>query len=157
MKKIIRHLLLLLTMPFLFCGCDQEDNVFEIFDSGVWSFVNYFTNVDWDSNNDRLARPKYTSLDDMNTICKFTITFDSDGTFSGELTNGVTYSGKWEANPDDRTFSVIGDIRSNAKLTGKNAEFVNTLKEARFYRGDSRMMLRLAPENKTNCMQFTHR
>lgn len=157
MKKIIRYLLLLLAAPILFCGCDQEDNVLEIFDSGVWSFVNYYTSVDWDSNNDRTARPKYTDKDDVNTICKFTLIFDSDGTFSGELSKGVTYSGRWEADPKDRTFAVIGSIQSNAKLTGMNAEFVNTLKEARFYRGDSKMMLRLAPENKTHCMQFTHR
>ena len=157
MKKIIRHLLLILAAPFLFCGCNQEDNVMEIFDSGVWSFVNYYTSVDWDSNNDRTARPKYTEKDDLNTICKFTIIFNSDGTFSGKLSDGVTYSGEWEADPKDRTFAVIGNIQSNPKPSGKSAEFLDKLKESRFYRGDSKMMLRLAPENKTHCMQFTHR
>ena len=157
MKKIIRRLLILLVTPLLFCGCNQEDNVLEIFDSGVWNFVNYYTNVDWNSNNDRTATPQYTTMDDMNTICKFTLIFESDGTFSGELANGVTYNGRWEADPEDRTFAVIGDIRTNAQLTGKNLEFVRALKASCFYRGDSKMMLRLAPQKRTSCMQFTHR
>lgn len=157
MKKIIRHLVCLLALPFLLCGCNQEDDVFEIFDSGVWSFVNYFTNVDWSSNNDRAATPVYTDLGDLNAISKFTIKFESDGTFTGTLLNGGTFSGKWEAQPEDRTFAVIGDIHTNVQLTGKNREFISTLKASCFYRGDSKMMLRLAPERRITCMQFTHR
>ena len=157
MKKIFRRFLCLLALPLLMCGCNQEDNVFEIFDSGVWNFVNYYKNVDWSSNNDRGAQPVYTELEDLNILAQFTIVFDADGTFSGNLSGGGTYSGKWEANADGRTFAVIGDIRTNVKLTGKNSEYIKALKASRFYRGDSKMMLRLAPEKRLNCMQFTHR
>lgn len=157
MKKIFRLFLCLLALPLLMCGCNQEDDVFEIFDSGVWTFVNYYKNVDWNSNNDRGAQPVYTELSDLNILTQFTITFDSNGTFSGNLSGGGTYSGKWEADPDGRTFEVIGDIHTNVGLSGKNREYVQALKASKFYRGDSKMMLRLAPEKRTNCMQFTHR
>ena len=156
MKKITRFLFLLVAAPFLFCGCNQEDDVNEIFDSGVWYFVNYYTSVDWNSNNDRHAKEVYTEESDINDIAKFTITFKSDGTFSGTLIGGGIFSGHWEAEAEDRTFAVIGDVRTNIGLSGKNQEFITKLKEAQFYRGDSRMMLRLAPKIKTTCMQFAH-
>ena len=157
MKKLVRQLTFLLAFPLLLCGCNQEDDVLEIFNSGVWNFVNYYAQVDWDSNNDRLAVPEYKNISDLNEISKFTIKFESDGTFTGNLLNGGTYSGKWEAHPEDRTFSVIGEVQSNVKLTGKNYEFITRLKACKFYRGDSKMMLRLAPEQRTTCLQFTHR
>lgn len=157
LKRYIQLLACLLTLPMLMSGCNQEDNVFEIFDSGVWNFVNYYKNVDWSSNNDRGAQPVYTELNDLNTLSQFTIIFDADGTFSGKLSGGGTYSGSWEADAKDRSFSVVGDIKTNVSLTGKNGEFIRALKASKFYRGDSKMMLRLAPEKRTNCMQFTHR
>lgn len=159
MKKIIRQLTFLLAFPLLLCGCNQEDDVMEIFNSGVWNFVNYYSQIDWESNNDRQAVPEYKDLSDLNEICKFTIKFESDGTFSGNLLNGGTYSGTWEAHPQDRTFAITGKIQSNIKLqvNSKNYEFINKLKDCQFYRGDSKMMLRLAPESKTSCLQFTHR
>ena len=157
MKKIIRHLVYLLVFPLLLCGCNQEDDVLEIFNSGVWNFVNYYSQVDWSSNNDRTAVPEYKDMSDLNEISKFTIKFESDGTFTGNLLSGGTFTGQWEAHPEDRTFAVVGDIQYNITLTGKNYEFINRLKACRFYRGDSKMMLRLAPENRTSCLQFTHR
>ena len=156
-KRIIRSLALLLSFPFILCGCNQEDDVLEIFNSGVWNFVNYYTQIDWSASNDMHAVPEYKNMSDLNEICKFTIKFESDGTFTGNLLSGGTYSGKWEAHPEDRSFMVIGDVTSNIKLTGKNHEFITRLKACRFYRGDSKMMLRLAPESKTTCLQFTHR
>ncbi len=156
-KRIIRSLTLLLVCPLLFCGCNQEDDVMEIFNSGVWNFVNYYAQVDWDSNNDRLAVPEYKDINELNEISKFTIKFESDGTFNGNLLSGGTYSGRWEAHPEDRTFMIVGEVSSNITLTGKNREFITRLKACKFYRGDSKIMLRLAPESRTTCLQFTHR
>ena len=156
MKKLTRIIFLLFTIPFLFCGCDQDDDINEIFDSGIWYFVNYYKYVDWDSNNDRSARPVYTKPDDLKVISQFSIKFETDGTFSGTLHGGGSYSGRWEANPKGRTFSVIGRIKTNGDLSGKNGEYIKTLENAMFYNGDSQNMLRLAPDSRTNCIQFSH-
>ncbi len=157
MKRLIRLLFILLTAPLFLCSCNQDDDINEIFVSGVWYFNNYWTNVDWDSDNDRSARPVYHLPDDLNVIWSFQIAFEADGTFSGTLHGGASFSGRWEANPKGRTFAVIGPINTSGNISGKNKEFITMLKNAQFYKGDSKNMLQLAPESKTNCMQFSHR
>lgn len=156
MKKITKLILLLVAVPFMFCSCSQDDDVNEIFDSGVWYLANYYKYVDWDSNNDTSARPVYVKPEDMKIITEFSIVFDKDGTFSGSLYGGGTIAGRWEADPKGRTFSIIGPIKATGDQSGKNGEFIKTLQNAKYYRGDSKMMLRLAPESKTSCMQFRH-
>lgn len=147
---------LCIVLSSLLYGCNQEDDINEIFDSGVWQLVNYYTGGDWNSNNDRYARPAYTTPQDLETLGKITITFDSDGTFNGTL-DGGTFEGKWQANPKDRSFAVIGEIKASISLSGKNAEFIKKLKLASYYKGNSRGFLQLAPDARTTYMQFTHK
>ena len=33
--KIIKYILMLIALPLALCGCNQEDDVFEIFSSGL--------------------------------------------------------------------------------------------------------------------------
>lgn len=66
---------LFITLSSFLYGCNQEDDIYEIFDSGVWQLVNYYTGGDWESNNDRYARPAYTEAQDLESLSKITITF----------------------------------------------------------------------------------
>ena len=86
---------LFITLSSFLYGCNQEDDIYEIFDSGVWQLVNYYTGGDWESNNDRYARPAYTEAQDLESLSKITITFKNDGTFTGTLEGG-TFEGKWQ-------------------------------------------------------------
>ena len=157
MKKIIRHLLCLLAFPLVLCGCNQEDDVIEIFDSGIWNVENFYSAVNWGTNGLDWGKPEFVQKEDLETIRQISIVFKKDGTFVGELSNkGGSYSGKWEADSEDRTFSIIGKVQAPGNITGKNKEFIQRLQAAKFYRGDSRNVLRLAPESKNNCIQFTH-
>lgn len=155
MKQKIRKYglyLLLLALPVLFSGCNQEDNVNEIFVSGEWFLVNYYTGIEWDNYNAN-ATPQYNKPEDLNVINKFSITFGEDGTVQGNLENG-SYSGKWQANPKDRSIAITR-IECSVSLSGKNKEFIDKLKKVQFYQGDN-LMLRLAPNERTTCMQFRH-
>lgn len=156
MKKFIYNLFLFLATSLFVCSCNQKDDIEEIFDSGVWNVENYYSAVDWDTNGLNWGKPVYTSKTDRELIGKITIVFDSDGTFQGNLTSKGTYSGKWEAHPEDRSFAIIGPIKASIRLSGKDAEYIKTLENARFYRGDSKTTLRLAPQSRTNCIQFIH-
>lgn len=156
MKKIIRHLACMLTLPFLLCGCNQEDDVLEIFNSGIWNLENFYSSVNWGTNSTDWGKPEYVQQGDLKTLHEITILFDEDGTFTGQLSGGGSYSGRWEADPSDRSVSIT-NISTNISLSGKNHEYIQRLSAARFYRGNSRNVLRFAPEKKTTCIQFTHR
>lgn len=156
LKTIIRRLAYMLIIPFLLCSCNQEDDVLEIFNSGVWNLENFYSSVNWGTNSTDWGKPEYTQQGDLKTLHEISIVFDEDGTFTGKLSGGGTYSGRWEADPTDRSFSV-SNISTNIGLSGKNHEYIKRLEAAKFYRGDSRSILRLAPENRTSCIQFTHR
>ena len=56
-RKYIRCLLFVL--PFLLSSCNQEDDINEIFVSGQWQLVNYYTGIDWNNYNAN-AKPTYT-------------------------------------------------------------------------------------------------
>ena len=55
-RKYIRCLLFVL--PFLLSSCNQEDDINEIFVSGQWQLVNYYTGIDWNNYNAN-AKPTY--------------------------------------------------------------------------------------------------
>ena len=58
-RKYIRCLLFVL--PFLLSSCNQEDDINEIFVSGQWQLVNYYTGIDWNNYNAN-AKPTYLLL-----------------------------------------------------------------------------------------------
>ena len=156
MKRIIRKLTSLLTITLLLCACNQEDDVLEIFNSGVWNVDNFYSSVNWNTNSATWGTPDYVHDSDVNILREITIIFDENGTFTGNLSGGGTYSGKWEANASDRSVSIT-NVSTNISLSGKNKEYIDKLQSAKFYRGDSKSTLRLAPINRTTCIQFAHR
>lgn len=140
-------------MSLAFAGCNQEDDVFEIFDSGTWRVNNYYSKCNWNNLANKPGVPAYTNAQELEIINSYTILFDDDGTFTGKI-DGGTFKGKWSANADDRSFCMT-DISADISLSGKNKEFIDKLKYVRYYQGDSRTM-QLAPEDRTSYIQFRH-
>lgn len=153
MKRLIYFIFML--APLLFCGC-QEDDVFEIFTSGTWRAVNCYTGVDWDktydNHNKAIYPPNSKNLEILNS---FTVVFNEDGTLEGSL-GTQRFTGKWSADPKDRSVSFTQLSPSSDNLSGMSKEFIQRLENARYYRGDSKT-LQLAPESRTSCIQLTTR
>ena len=148
----LKHILyLILTLPLLW-GCNNEDNVDEIFVSGTWNVGNFYNGGDWDKLNDG-ARPAYTKEDDLKALNYLTVTFLEDGTLQGRMNNG-TFTAHWKANGEDRTISIT-QLRTTATPSGKSKQLVEALENAAYYKGDSKV-LKLAPQNKKSYVQFGH-
>lgn len=148
----LKHVLyLILTLPLLW-GCNNEDNVDEIFVSGTWNVGNFYNGGDWDKLNDG-ARPAYTKEDDLKALNYLTVTFMEDGTLQGRMNNG-TFTAHWKANGEDRTISIT-QLRTTATPSGKSKQLVEALENAAYYKGDSKV-LKLAPQNKKSYVQFGH-
>lgn len=148
----LKHVLyLILTLPLLW-GCNNEDNVDEIFVSGTWNVGNFYNGGDWDKLNDG-ARPAYTKEDDLKALNYLTVTFLEDGTLQGRMNNG-TFTAHWKANGEDRTISIT-QLKTTATPSGKSKQLVEALENAAYYKGDSKV-LKLAPQNKKSYVQFGH-
>ena len=148
----LKHILyLILTLPLLW-GCNNEDNVDEIFVSGTWNVGNFYNGGDWDKLNDG-ARPAFTKEDDLKALNYLTVTFLEDGTLQGRMNNG-TFTAHWKANGEDRTISIT-QLKTTATPSGKSKQLVEALENAAYYKGDSKV-LKLAPQNKKSYVQFGH-
>ena len=82
-----------------------------------------------------------------------TVVFNEDGTLEGSL-GTQRFTGKWSADPKDRSVSFTQLSPSSDNLSGMSKEFIQRLENARYYRGDSKT-LQLAPESRTSCIQLT--
>lgn len=153
MRMNIKYILMLIILPFALCGCNQEDDVFEIFSSGKWIVNNYYTDCNWNNLAYKSGNPVFTTENDLKVVNLFTVVFEEDGSMKGEIEGG-TFTARWSANPEDRSFSIT-NINATISLSGKNAEFITRLKNVKFYQGDSKIM-QLAPQEKTTYIQFTH-
>ncbi len=151
----LKFLTFILLLPLL-VGCNTEDDVEEIFTSGPWYVVNYFGKANWDKRN---GDPKYkpTNAADkkvLETIAGFHIEFKPDGSFTGGMQN-ASFEGDWSADGKDRTIRLIFKGRPNTS-NQYNREFIETLREAIYYNGDSNYLM-LGPENKKSFIQFGHK
>ena len=148
----LKHLLYLILALPLFWGCNNEDNVDEIFASSTWNVGNFYNGGDWNKLNDG-ARPKYTQPEDLKALNFLTVTFMEDGTILGRMNNG-SFTANWKANGDDRTISIT-QLKTTATPSGKSKELIEALKNAAYYKGDSKV-LKLAPQDKKSYVQFGH-
>lgn len=153
MKSIIKYIFSFLVIPMFLVSCNQEDDIYEIFASGTWRVNNYYTDCNWNNLAYKPGNPVFTSVDDLKIINSFTVIFEDDGTMRGNI-DGGTFTAKWNADAKDRSFSIT-NISANVSLSGKNAEFINRLKNVKYYQGDSKTM-QLAPQDKTTYIQFNH-
>lgn len=136
----------------LLCSCNQEDDVFEIFANGqTWHWSGSYDTSNWkDDNKGTLT----LSVDDVANINKdpsnFIIQFSDDGTLSG---NGeaFTFTGKWSADGSDQSFSI--SLSPNRTPTGRDKTFYDEISNARFYRGDARL-IKLFNADKNHFIQF---
>ena len=149
--KIKNILSILCILPILW-GCNNEDDINEIFVSGTWNVGNFYTGGNWDKTN-KGGIPRYTKEEDLKILNQMTIVFMDNGTIQGRTTNG-TFSAEWEANGKDRTIR-ISNIKTTATPNGKGKEFIEALKEATYYKGDSNY-LKLASEDKRTYIQLGH-
>ena len=150
--KYLKYILMPLIAVCLLSGCNDEDDIMAILDSGEWTLGNYFTGGDWDNVN-KPGRPKYQPGEDLAAVNKLKITFNEDNTVELKLSKGV-YSGKWHGDASGRTLRIT-DLATPHNLTGKDKEFVETLKLVRYYSGDWNY-LKLGPEDKRTYMQLRH-
>ncbi|MDO4949942.1 MAG: DUF4847 family protein [Bacteroidales bacterium] len=148
-----KQLALFVLMTLSLVACNNDDNTNEIFDSGVWRVVNFFGANEWSSQNDG-GRPVFTTDADLKVVQQLSVTFHDDGSLQGSFVGG-TFAGKWSANGKDRTVSVT-NISTNDSPSGISLTFLNALKEAAHYKGDSNY-LKLAPDDRNSYIQFTHR
>lgn len=151
----LKHIFyILMVLPFLW-SCNNEDDVNDIFASGTWYVVNYYTKADWNKRN---GDPKYKPDNKdgraaLQIISKFTLNFNSDGSFTGKMQNS-DFEGTWEANGKDRT--VYLTIKGNPNTSsGYDREFIETLQNVVFYQGDSNYLM-LGPDDKRSYIQFRH-
>ena len=149
----LRHILCLLFALPLMTGCNNEDDINEIFISGTWNVGNFYIGGNWSKYDNDGARPKYTKEEDIKTLNALTVNFLEDGTLQGQIATG-TFSGKWSANGDGRTVSIT-NLKTNGTPSGKSKEFIEALKNAAYYKGDSKY-LKLAPQDKKTYVQFGH-
>ncbi|MBE6281647.1 MAG: DUF4847 domain-containing protein [Bacteroides sp.] len=146
-------LCLLFTLP-LFWGC-TEDDIDEIFISGTWNVVNYFTKADWDKRN---GEPVYKQdnkddVESLKVISTFTLIFHENGTLEGTMQN-ARFDGTWDANGKERTVHM--SIQGNPDTASRfNKQFIDALKEATYYQGDSNVLM-LGPSDKRSYIQFRH-
>ena len=70
----LKHLLYMLLLLPLLCGCNTEDDIDEIFISGTWNVGNFYNGGDWNRVNDG-ARPVYTKEEDFKALNHMTVTF----------------------------------------------------------------------------------
>lgn len=153
MKSIIKYIFSFLVIPLFLSSCSQEDDIYEIFASGTWRVNNYYTDCNWNNLAYKPGNPVFTSVDDLKIINSFTVIFEDDGTMRGNI-DGGTFTAKWNADAKDRSFSIT-NISASISLSGKNAEFINRLKNVKYYQGDSNT-IQLAPQDKTTYIQFNH-
>ena len=160
--KLKSILYMLIAIPFLW-SCNNEDDIEEIFVSGTWYVVDYYTKANWDK---RSGEPKYNSMllsndktvqaegrKALETIHKFSLKFNNDGTFTGGMQNG-SFEGTWQAEGKKRTLNLI--IKGNPNTASYNKEYIETLKNVVFYNGDNQYLM-LGPEDKRSYIQFAHK
>ena len=151
----LKHILYILcAIPFLW-GCNDEDDINEIFASGPWYVVNYFTKADWNKRNGEPVYKLDTSegQETLKVVQRFTFTFSDDGTFQGTM-QSATFEGNWSADGKDRSIhlTVKGAPNISSRL---NKELIETLKNVVYYQGDSNVLM-LGPSDKRSYIQFRH-
>ena len=149
----LKNLLSILLLLPLMCCC-QEDDIDVIFvKSGTWNVGNFYVGGKWEKTNDG-AKVIYQKNEDLKALNQMTVIFDEDGTLSGSLLNGGTFTAKWSANGKERTIQ-ISNMKTSVTPSGKSKELIDALTNAAYYKGDSNV-LKIAPENKKSYVQLGH-
>lgn len=143
---------LCIALSTLFCSCNQEDDVYEIFASGqTWHWSGSYKTKDWTNDNDYDATLKPEELTKINeSQDKYTIIFKEDGTVEGNG-DSFTFTGTWSANGNDQSFSI--QLKPNGNRSGLDKIFYDEINSAKFYRGNSKF-IKLFNLDKNQFIQF---
>ncbi|GEM_PF-622943 len=155
MKRNFLFALLAIPMAIL-CGCNQEDDINEIFANGqTWHWSSSY-NADRDWKNDNKVT-ETLSVDDKKYINQeskrdaFIIQFSDEGKVEGRG-DSFTFTGTWNANGKDNSISI--SIKANrTPNAGRDAIFYKEISEAKYYRGDSKT-IKLFDGAKKHFIQF---
>lgn len=152
MTRTIKYIFTLIVLSIALCGCNQEDDVFEIFaNDKTWHWSGSYTTTNWkDDNNYKLN----LNIDDLSQINKrtdyYNIIFEENGNVSGKGEN-FTFKGTWNAMSKDKSFYI--NIQTQGNISGLDKTFYDAIKSANFYRGDSKC-IKLFNSNKSEYIQF---
>lgn len=141
-------------LPLLLSGCNQEDDIYEIFTSDTWHWNATYTTTNWeDDNNAKLhinlnSEKVYDINKDPNI---YIIKFENDGNFSAKG-NSISFTGNWGANPKDHSVSIT-NIKLQGNAAGLDKMFYDGIRTATFYRGSS-LLLKLFNSAKNEFIQF---
>lgn len=144
----------------IFAGCNDEDDIEAIFIGQTWYVGDFYTTTNWKDDNNQKAVNTYEN--NKNIIRdygknRFYITFE-DKTFTAKgITN--TFSGTWSADGKENTITfLITDGSSSSGTTALERQitmdFYNSIKNAKFYRGNT-IWVKLYPEDKKRFVQLT--
>lgn len=165
--KYIGCMLLVLSLLPLLSGCNNEDDLMEIFTGKTWK-LSRLTNKDsnkqfypglWNNDNDAMEESLKKLYNQSNT---FTVTFEGtelDGELIGSTVTGqgvsTQISGTWEADGKDHSFSV--KIKVNGTESDALAKaFIAGLQNVYKYEGDANSLtLYFKDGQTTRVMGFT--
>lgn len=140
------------TLLLLLTGCNQKDDVNEIFSSGqTWHWSNSYSTSDCkdDNNfNSTLTRDEVAKINDSQD--SYNIIFKEDGTVEGNGSN-FSFTGTWSANGEDQSFSI--QLKPSGNRSGLDKTFYDEISNAKFYRGSSRT-IKLFNLDKNHYIQF---
>lgn len=140
------------TLLLLLAGCNQKDDVYEIFASGqTWHWSGSYSTNDWtddNSYNSTLTRDEVANISENQN--SYNIIFKEDGTVEGNG-NSFTFTGTWSANGKDKSFSI--KLRANGNRSGLDKTFYDEISNAKFYRGNSKF-IKLFNLDKNHFIQF---
>ena len=109
------------TLLLLLTGCNQKDDVNEIFSSGqTWHWSNSYSTSDWkdDNNyNSTLTRDEVAKINDSQD--SYNIIFKEDGTVEGNGSN-FSFTGTWSANGEDQSFFYPVKAQRKPQRTGQD-------------------------------------
>lgn len=142
MKRYICLITLALT-TLLISSCSQEDDINEIFIGKTW----YMTGgrLNGSALNTEVAN-FYTNPE------AYVMIFQA-GTFTGTLSSGVTFSGTWQVNAQNRKMSLNISRSTSMSLPFDNNVYT-VLKNITYYKGDSNY-LELFQDNN-NFIRFSN-
>ena len=143
---------LLAALPLIFCGCNQEDDINEIFASGqTWHWSNSYNTSNWENNNeasDPLSGEQVRHINQNQNA--FNIVFEQDGSVIGNGEN-FSFTGTWSADGKDHSFFI--KLTTQGTPSGLDKIFYDEISTAKFYRGSS-TLLKLFNADRNHFIQF---
>lgn len=136
--KIIIFFILAILSTSCLTGCSSDDDIEDIFMGKTWYMSGGKLNGA-DFTKDQVSS-LYVNKD------SYWIVFGK-GTFSGKLSEGTNFNGRWEANGSSRALKIEISSSLNCEETPLDANIFRVLKNANRYSGDSNILEIFSDDN----------